>query len=522
MGQDQNYPEPNFSENTDDATGPCYPAALFSPTCVVNQFVNVQDDHAEVAREVAMEAVTLLMNEDNALPLSNSSTLFVFGTDAGNNTGGLNSCSDQGCDNGYLGMGWGSGSASYPFADAPIDALKAYAKDVTFYDSDTYPSGLAPTATDIALVFINADSGENYITVEGNPGDRTVSNLNAWHNGDALVEAAAAQFSTVVVVIHTVGPILLDAWIDLPSVKAVVNAHLPGQAAGTSLAPVLFGAISPSGHLPYTIPQSESQYPASVGLVYFEFGQPQDTYSEGLYIDYRYFDKNRIAPRFAFGHGLSYTNFSYTDATITSITQMATTPPAASTGRGTTQSSYSQSIPPASEAVWPTGFNSLLNYLYPWLTASQADSAAAAASTSTYPYPEGYSTTAHAVSPASGGEGGNPALWDIAYNVSVKVTNTGAVSGKAVAQLYVSFPSGISYDTLVKQLRDFAKTDTLAPGASQVLVMSVTRKDLSVWDVESQNWVIPSISGSYSLSVGAASDDLRVTCSTDGSCTSTD
>jgi len=518
MGQDNNYPTPNFSANTDDPTGLCYPGALSGPTCVVNEYVNVEDDHAELAREVATEAVTLLMNENAAIPLSNSSTLFVFGTDAGNNSGGLNSCSDQGCDNGYLGMGWGSGSASYPFADAPVDALKAYAKNVTYYDSDTYPSGLTPTTDDIALVFINADSGENYITVEGNPGDRTVSNLNAWHNGDALVEDAARQFSTVIVIIHTVGPIILDAWIGLPSVKAVVNANLPGQAAGTSLAPVLFGIVSPSGHLPYTIPRSESQYPASVGLVYFELGQPQDTYTEGLYIDYRYFDKNNITPRYAFGHGLSYTNFSYTDATIKSITEMTSVPPAASTNRATIQSTYSQAIPPASQAIWPLGFNGIWRYLYPWLTVGQA-SAAVAASTIEYPYPQGYSTVPHQVSPASGEPGGNPALWDVAYNVSVKVTNTGLYSGKAVAQLYVSFPSGISYDTPVKQLRDFAKTDTLAPGDSQVLEMSVTRKDLSVWDVVSQNWVIPSISGSYTLSVGAASDDLRLTCSTSGSCT---
>lgn len=521
MGQDQDYPTPNFSANTDDATGLCYPGAISGPTCVVNQFVNVQDDHRVLAKEVATDAVTLLKNDNSTLPLSNSSTLYVFGTDAGNNTGGLNSCSDQGCDNGYLGMGWGSGSAQYPFADAPIDAIKARVTNVTYYDSDTYPSGLTVSDSDIALVFINADSGENYITVEGNPGDRTVANLNAWHSGDTLVEAAAAQFSTVVVIIHTVGPILLDAWIDLPSVQVVVNAHLPGQAAGTSLVPVLFGDVSPSGHMPYTIPHNESQYPASVGLVYFELGQPQDTYTEGLYIDYRYFDKYNITPRYAFGHGLSYTNFSYTNTTITPIAPLTSVPPAASTNRTTIQSSYSTAIPPASQAYWPANFNAIWRYLYPFLSDSDADAAAAAANTSTYPYPEGYSTTPHEPSPAGGGPGGNPALWDIAYNVSIKITNTGNYSGKAVAQLYVSYPDGIAYDTPVQQLRDFAKTDTLTPGDSQVLTMSVTRKDLSVWDVVQQNWVVPDTQGEYGLWIGAASDDLRVVCWTGGACVET-
>ena len=88
------------------------------------------------------------------------------------------------------------------------------------------------------------------------------------------------------------------------------------------------------------------------------------------------------------------------------------------------------------------------------------------------------------------------------------VTNTGNVSGKAVAQLYVQFPSGISYDTPIIQLRDFSKTDTLAAGASQQLKMRVTRKDLSVWDVVSQNWIVPNPSGDYGIWLGRRDGNL--------------
>lgn len=512
MGQDKDYPPPNFSTNTQDATGPLYPGALLSPSGVVNEFVDVQDGHAEVARNISRDAITMLKNVNNTLPLSTNSSLKIFGTDAQKNSNGINSCSDQGCNQGTLGMGWGSGTARYPYLDSPIDAISSKASNTKYYNTDTFPSGLTASSGDIALVFINADSGENYITVGGNPGDRTTAGLNAWHNGDTLVKNAAATYSTVIVIVHTVGPILLEEWIDLPSVKAVLFAHLPGQEAGQSLASVLFGDVSPSGHLPYTIPHNESECPASAGLVYFELGQPQDTYTEGLYIDYRYFNAHSIKPRYAFGHGLSYTTFSFSDAIITAVTSLTSIPPARP-AKGSTPT-YSTAIPPASEAYWPANFNRIWRYLYSWLEKSDADAAAAVASTSSYAYPAGYSNTQKPGPPAGGAQGGNPALWDVAYTVSVTVTNTGNFSGRAVAQGYVQFPAGISYDTPVIQLRDFAKTETLAKGESEVLTLSFTRKDLSVWDTVQQNWVVPNVGGDYTVWIGEASDTLTLGCKT--------
>lgn len=107
MEQDQNYPRPNFDTNTQDAEGPLYPGALFSPRGIVNEFVNVQGDHATIAREVARDAITLLKNEGDVLPLPSTASLKVFGTDAEKNPDGINSCADQGCNKGTLGMGWG-------------------------------------------------------------------------------------------------------------------------------------------------------------------------------------------------------------------------------------------------------------------------------------------------------------------------------------------------------------------------------------------------------------------------------
>ena len=111
LGQDKEFPEPNFSANTADATGPCYPGALFSPTCVTNKYVNVQADHSTVARQISREAITVLKNDNNTLPLSSQSVLKVFGTDAAKNPDGINACNQRSCNKGTLGMGWGSGKS---------------------------------------------------------------------------------------------------------------------------------------------------------------------------------------------------------------------------------------------------------------------------------------------------------------------------------------------------------------------------------------------------------------------------
>lgn len=305
----------------------------------------------------------------------------------------------------------------------------------------------------------------------------------------------------------------MEAWHDLPSVKAVLFAHLPGQEAGAALMEVLYGDVSPSGHLPYTLPKAESDYPASVGLVGYQIGQPQDTFTEGLYVDYRHFNKAKLTPRYAFGHGLSYTSFSFSGATIKAVTPLSATPPSRA-AKGPTPA-YSTVIPPASEAYWPANFDRVWRYLYSWLEKSDADNAAAAANSSTkYPYPVGYSNVQKSGPVAGGAQGGNPALFDVAYDVSVTVTNTGSRAGKAVAQLYVQFPSATTIDTPIIQLRDFEKTSNLAPGATQTLQLRVTRKDLSVWDVVSQNWRIPVVGGDYGIWLGDSSDNLHLRCGT--------
>ena len=205
-------------------------------------------------------------------------------------------------------MGWGSGTAQFPYLVDPLSAIQARARQskksseraiVSWWRSNWELAGAASTATeqDVAIVFVNADSGEGYITVDGNEGDR--KNLTLWENADNLINAVANVNKNTIVVAHSVGPAIIEPWIDHPNVTAVVWAGVPGQEAGNSIADVLFGDVNPSGRLPYTIAKSLEDYSAQLVT-----GGGPDTilsipYEEGLLIDYRWFDAVSVLLAFA-------------------------------------------------------------------------------------------------------------------------------------------------------------------------------------------------------------------------------
>ncbi|KAM5436086.1 hypothetical protein McanMca71_000164 [Microsporum canis] len=512
FGQDNDFPEPNFSTNTQAEKGPLYPGAVFSPTGIVNKFVDVQGAHKEIARAIARDGITLVKNEDNLLPLETNASLVVFGEDAGTNPNGINSCADKGCNKGVLTMGWGSGTSRLPYLSTPEEAIKNRSTTAKSYITNRFPWNIQVKPEDIAIVFVNSDSGENYITVERNPGDRSYAGLELWYGGDTLVQEAAKKFSNVVVVVHTVGPTLLEKWIDLPTVKSVLIAHLPGQEAGNAVADILFGDASPSGHLPYTIPKSESDYHPSSALIDKPFEQIQDTFVDGLFVDYRHFQKEGKPVRFPFGYGLSYTSFGFTEATLAAGVRLSQYPPAR-IPKGTTPV-YSHKIPDPSEVAWPKDFTKIWRYLYPYL-----DNPASIKADSSYTYPKGYQTTPQPDPRAGGSQGGNPALWDIVCTVTVKVKNTGQKPGRSVAQLYVEIPADLAPNTPKLQLRQFEKTSNLVPGQEEVLKMELTRKDLSIWDAVAQDWKAPVDGKGVKLYIGENVEDLHIVCEIDsGSC----
>lgn len=292
LGQDKNYPQATFNSWRIGRS-------------------DVGGNHKTNVRKMARDGIVLLKNTDNALPLKKPKSVAVIGSDAIVDPKGMNGHPDRGGNGGTLAMGWGSGSVEFPYLIAPLEAIRAQAqKDGTTVSTSTNDNAQqgasAAQNAEYAIVCINANSGEGYITVDGNQGDR--KNLDPWKNGNELVRAVAAVNKKTIVVIHSVGPIILEPYIDNPNVVAVVWAGLPGQESGNGLVDILYGVESPSGKLPYTIAKQPSDYGTNIAN--------GDDSNWDLFIDYRRFDQQKIAPRFEFGFGLSYTNFTYSDITV--------------------------------------------------------------------------------------------------------------------------------------------------------------------------------------------------------------
>ena len=119
-----------------------------------------------------------------------------------------------------------------------------------------------------------------------------------------------------IVGLNTSQPVALP-WID--KVKAVLQMWWPGDEGGWSTANLLLGKSSPAGRLPITWARSLEDYPAT-NPKYPERSMKgvdhKTTYSEGVNVGYRWFDKENVEPLFAFGHGLSYTTFDYSGLKI--------------------------------------------------------------------------------------------------------------------------------------------------------------------------------------------------------------
>lgn len=275
LGQDEGYPGVNFN-------------------------TNVQGNHAENVRACARDGTVLLRNEDNILPLASPSRIAVIGSSAIEGRHARNECDDGACNDGAIGMGWGSGAVDYPYFVSPHEAISTRAAaegaQVTLSNTDNASQGAtAARGADVAIVFITALSGEGYLEVEGNRGDR--NNLDPWHNGNQLVAAVAEANDNVIVVVHTTGPVILESILSHESVKGIVWAGLPSQESGNALVDVLWGDTNPNGKLVYTIARQRGDYGTQVVT-------GDDNFSEGLYIDYRHFDNAGIEPRYEFGFGL--------------------------------------------------------------------------------------------------------------------------------------------------------------------------------------------------------------------------
>ncbi|WFD35839.1 beta-glucosidase [Malassezia cuniculi] len=442
VGQNQSFTPPTF--NFFDAKDPA-----------TNKFVLASSNHDEIARETAAAGTVLVKNKNHTLPLKAPRSISLIGSDAGPDRLGANHYSDRiGVPQGTVGQGWGSSAVEYAYQITPYEAIQARArKNGTsiawmFDDFDLKLAASTANHTDVAIVFVSSVSGEGYGLVPeepfGNMGDR--NNLTLWNGGEELIKTVASVNPNTVVVVHSVGPIIMEDWIEHPNITAVLMAHLPGSESGTSLVDVLYGDYNPSGRLPYTIAKKREDYPAEVlynsdrnGL---EPG-PQVNFTEGVFIDYRWFDAKKIKPRYEFGYGLSYTKFEYSDL----------------------------------DAYW-IGDDAYERYEGSWN------------------YRWGNTTAP---------EGLPDWLFDEVYAVNFNLKNVGDLDGTEIPQLYIEFPEWTNEPP--KVLRKFdsiwlAKQDQVG------ITFTLNHYDISYWDDHKQQWLRPG--GEIKIHIGASSRDIRL------------
>jgi beta-glucosidase len=463
----------------------------------INWHVDVRANHGSLIRDIAAKGTVLLKNS-GALPLNKPKFLVVVGEDAGPNPQGPNACSDRNCDNGTLGMAWGSGSANFPYLVTPDSALQAQAiQDGSRYESiltnyaASQTKALVSQANVTAVVFVNADSGEGYINVDGNEGDR--KNLTLWKNGDDLIKNVSSWCPNTIVVIHSTGPVLVTDWYNSPNVTAILWAGVPGQESGNSITDILYGKVNPSGKTPFTWGATRESY--GTDILYTPnngAGAPQDDFSEGVFIDYRYFDKTNTPLIYEFGYGLSYTTFEYSNIKVQKSNAGTYKPTTGTTAAAPSFGNFSTNL---ADYLFPKDqFSWVWQYIYPYVNTTDAKAASQdphygqTADQFLPPHATDGSAQPLLGSAGKSSPGGNRQLYDVMYTITADIKNTGSVTGNEVPQLYLSL-GGPDDPKVVLRGFDRIRID---PGQTSTFRAQLTRRDLSNWDPVAQDWVISS------------------------------
>ncbi|MDL2214953.1 glycoside hydrolase family 3 C-terminal domain-containing protein [Dysgonomonas sp. OttesenSCG-928-M03] len=279
------------------------------------------EEHALAGRKIAQEGIVLLQNNNNVLPIDLNKTkkILVVGENAIK----------------MMTVGGGSSSLKALYETSPLDGLKkrvgsqaevTYARGYVGDASGDYngvvtgqnladnrpAAELIKEACDMAkdadyVIFVGGLNKSDFQDSEGN--DRKELGL-PYDQDKVISELAKANKNLVVVIIS--GNAVAMPWVN--EVPAIMEAWYSATEAGNALASLLVGDVNPSGKLPFTFPVKLNDIGAhKVG----EYpGNGEITYKEGLFVGYRWTDKEKIKPLFSFGHGLSYTTFEYGKANI--------------------------------------------------------------------------------------------------------------------------------------------------------------------------------------------------------------
>ncbi len=388
-------------------------------------------EHYAAARKIGAESIVLLKNDGGVLPMKAPKKILVVGENAVK----------------MMTVGGGSSSLKAKLEVSPLDGIKArypeaevvwergYVGDTGGeYNGVSTGQDLRESRSAETLISdaVKAAEGADYVIFVGglNKADRQDSEgLDRVQYGlpygqDAVIEALAAATDKLIVV-NISGNAVAMPWVE--KVPAIVQDWYLGTQAGHSLADVLSGDVNPSGHLPFTIPVSyadnpvrtEKQYPGILRGSTIDGMPVMDMeYTEGIYVGYRWYDKNG-GVLFPFGHGLSYTTFEFGEPRIDR------------------------------KSMKENGI----------------------------------------------------------VTVTVPVTNTGAVAGSEVVQLYIADVEA-SVDRPMKELKGFAKV-ALEPGQKADVSFTIGKDALSFFDAEKHAWVAEK--GIFRAIVAASAADVKGT-----------
>ncbi len=282
------------------------------------------DAHYEAARRIGDEGIVLLKNDNRLLPIGGDKTprkILVVGENAIK----------------MMTVGGGSSSLKVQRECSPLDGIRAaagnsiavdyargYVGDLSGeYNGVTTGQDLSDSRSAEELLeeaVAKAAEADMVIFIGGlnkswrqDCEDSDRSGLELPYGQDRLIEALAEANRNLAVVNISGNPVAMP-WVK--KVPAIVQAWYLGSEAGNSIADILFGKVSPSGKLPMTFPVSLADNGAHALDAYP--GTKRDgsdivdiEYKEGLLVGYRWHDAKKIKPLFAFGHGLSYTDFKY-------------------------------------------------------------------------------------------------------------------------------------------------------------------------------------------------------------------
>jgi beta-glucosidase len=273
--------------------------------------------HQQTALKVAEEGIVLLKNKANLLPLKETAikSIAVIGQNAMRENS----------------MGGGSSQVKAKYEITPLQGLKSllgsgttvsYSQGYIIAKNQKADQALikqavaAASSADAAIIFCGWTHGYDYSKWDDNAYDAEgvdKPNMDMPFGQDELIKAVLKANPKTIVVLMGGGPVDMSGWID--DANAVIEGWYPGMEGGNALAEVIYGKVNPSGKLPMTFPKKLDDSPAhKLGEFLGKNGEVH--YNEGIFVGYRYFDTYKVQPQFAFGHGLSYTTFDYSDLNV--------------------------------------------------------------------------------------------------------------------------------------------------------------------------------------------------------------